>query len=98
ISIGKIKYSIDKESVKDLLIGSYDYFSFVSVSIKGTKLTIEVKEQDLPPEMVDKNYPCHVIAKKKGVIVKVVPKNGKAVVEKGKVVNPGEILITGIIT
>lgn len=61
-------------------------------------MTIEVKEQDLPPEMVDKNYPCHIVAKKKGVIVKVVPKNGKAVVEKGKVVNPGEILISGIIT
>ena len=98
ISTGKIKYSLDKENIKDILLDKYGYFSFVSVSIKGTKLTIEVKEQDLPPEMVDKNYPCHVVAKKKGVIVKVVPKNGKAVVEKGKVVNPGELLITGIIT
>ncbi len=98
ITTGKIKYSLDKESIKDLLLENYDYFSFVSVNIKGTKLTIEVKEQDLPPEMVDKNYPCHIVAKKKGVIVKVVPKNGKAVVEKGKVVNPGEILISGIIT
>ena len=98
ITVGKIKYRLDKEDIKDLLIENYDYFSFVSVNIKGTKLTIEVKEQDLPPERVDKNYPCHIVAKKKGVIVKVVPKNGKAVVEKGKVVNPGEILITGIIT
>lgn len=98
ITTGKIKYSLDKESIKDLLLENYDYFSFVSVNIKGTKLTIEVKEQDLPPEMVDKNYPCHIVAKKKGVMVKVVPKNGKAVVEKGKVVNPGEILISGIIT
>lgn len=98
ITVGKIKYSLDKEAIKDLLLENYDYFSFVSVNIKGTKLTIEVKEQDLAPERVNKNYPCHIVAKKKGVIVKIVAKNGKAVVEKGKVVSPGDILISGIIS
>ncbi|WP_353096078.1 sporulation protein YqfD [Tissierella praeacuta] len=97
ISIGKLKFNIKKEEVKDILIDNYDYFSFISVKIKGTKLIIEVREQDLPPEKIDKSYPCHIVAKKKGVIVKAVPKNGKAVVEKGQVVNEGEILITGIL-
>ncbi len=97
ISTGKLKFNIEKEAVKDILINNYDYFSFTSVSIKGTKLIIEIKEQDLPPEKIDKSYPCHIVAKKKGVIVKVIPKNGKAVVEKGEVVNEGEILITGIL-
>lgn len=87
---------MNKDDIKYMLIDNYDYFSFVSVNIKGTKMTIEIKEQDLPPEKVDKSYPCHVVAKKKGVIVKVVPRNGKGVVEKGQVVNEGEILITGI--
>ncbi|MCK9443123.1 MAG: sporulation protein YqfD [Tissierellaceae bacterium] len=98
ISYGKIKYQIDKEQIKDILNENYDYLSFVSVTIKGTKLTIEIKEQDLPPEKVDKDYPCHIVAKKKGVITKVIPKNGKAVVERGKVVTEGDILITGILT
>lgn len=97
IYTGKLKFNIEKEAVKDVLINNYDYFSFTSVSIKGTKLIIEIKEQDLPPEKIDKSYPCHIVAKKKGVIVKVIPKNGKAVVEKGEVVNEGEILITGIL-
>lgn len=88
---------MDKESIKDILVEHYDYFSFVSVSIKGTKLIIEVKEQDLPPEKVDKSYPCHIVAKKKGVIVKIVPKNGKAVVEKGQIVSEGDTLIRGIL-
>ncbi|MBU5254971.1 sporulation protein YqfD [Tissierella praeacuta] len=97
IFIGKLKFNINKESIKDILIDNYDYFSFISVNIKGTKLIIEIREQDLPPEKIDKSYPCHVVAKKKGVIVKVIPKNGKAIVEKGQVVNEGEILITGIL-
>ncbi|CAK7071024.1 sporulation protein YqfD [Tissierella sp.] len=97
ISIGKLKFNMEKEAIKDILIDNYDYFSFISVNIKGTKLIIEVKEEDLPPEKIDKSYPCHIVAKKKGVVVKVIPKNGKAVVEKGGVVNEGEILITGIL-
>lgn len=97
ISVGNLKLRMDKESIKDILVEHYDYFSFVSVSIKGTKLIIEVKEQDLPPEKVDKSYPCHIVAKKKGVIVKIVPKNGKAVVEKGQIVSEGDTLIRGIL-
>lgn len=97
INIGKLKFNMDKDNIKYMLIDNYDYFSFVSVNIKGTKMTIEVKEQDLPPEKVDKSYPCHIVAKKKGVIVKVVPRNGRAIVEKGEVINEGEILIAGIL-
>lgn len=98
ISIGKLKYRLDKEIIKEKLVYEYDYFSFVSVNMKGTKLTIDVKEEDLPPEKVDKSYPCHIVAKKKGIIMKVVARKGKAIVEKGEVVTPGEILITGAIT
>ncbi|MDR7857119.1 sporulation protein YqfD [Tissierella sp.] len=98
ISIGKIKYFFEKETIKNLMIDNYDYLSFISVNIKGTKLVIEIKEQDLPPEEIDKSYPCHVVAKKKGVIVKIVPKNGRVFVEKGEIVNEGDILITGILT
>ena len=98
IYIGKLKFGMDKDNVKNVLIDNYDHFSFISVSIKGTKMTIELKEQDIPPEEIDKSYPANIVAKKKGVIVKVVPKNGKAVVEKGQVVSEGSILISGALT
>ena len=98
IGIGKSKYKIDKEIAKDILIGEYDYFSFVTVNIKGTNLIIEVKEQDLPPEKVDKNFPCNIVAKRKGVIVKVVARNGRSMVKKDDVVEEGQVLVTGILT
>lgn len=97
IKTGKLKYVIDEESIKDIIIDNYDYISFISPKIKGTKLTIELKEQDLPPEKVNKDYPCNIVAKKKGVIVKVIPKNGNSVVEKGEIVKEGQLLITGIL-
>ena len=97
IFVGKLKFNVDKEELKDLLNEKYDYLSFVMVNIKGTTLNIEIKEQDLPPEKIDKSYPCHIVAKKKGVILKVTAKNGEAMVEKGNVVVQGETLISGII-
>lgn len=98
IKNGIIKYKIDKDYTKHLLLNEFDTFSFLSIEIKGTKLIIEVKEQDLLPEKIDMDTPCHIIATKKGVIVKAIAKNGKAIVRKGDVVKKGQILITGSIS
>lgn len=97
ISIGRIKFLLDKDRIKYILADKYDYLSFISVNIKGSKLAIEIKEQDLPPEKVDKSYPCDIVATQKGVILKITAKNGKAVVEKGSVVAEGDVLITGVL-
>ena len=97
IKIGKNKYKIDKDEVKRKLLNEFDYFSFVSLKTKGTVLTIEIKEQDLSPEKIDRSIPCNVVAKQKGLIVKIITKNGKDLVKKGDVVEEGQLLITGII-
>lgn len=98
IKNGIIKYKIDKDYTKHLLLNEFDTISFLSVEIKGTKLIIEIKEQDLPPEKVHMDTPCNIVAAKKGVIVKAIARNGKAVVRKGDVVKKGQILITGLIS
>ena len=98
IKSGIIKYNIDKDYTKHFLLDQFDNFSFVSVDIKGTKLIIEVKEQDLPPEKIDIATPCNIVANKKGVIVKVIARNGNAVVRKGDIVDKGDVLISGVIS
>lgn len=98
IKPGIIKYNIDKDYTKHLLLDQFDHLSFLSVEIKGTKLIIEVKEQDLPPEKIDTDTPCNIVATKKGVIIKTIARNGKSVVRKGDVVKKGQILITGAIS
>lgn len=97
IKSGIIKYNIDKNHIKNLLLNEFEYISFVSIDIKGTRLVISIQEQDIPPEKLDTSIPCHVVASKKGVIVKVIAKNGKTMVRKGDVVKKGQILIAGII-
>lgn len=95
---GIIKYNIDKDYISSLLLNGFEHISFASIDIKGTKLIVSIYEQDIPPEKLDINIPCHIIAKKKGVIVKAIVKNGKTMVRKGDVVKKGQVLIAGMIT
>ncbi|HHV38445.1 MAG TPA: sporulation protein YqfD [Tepidimicrobium sp.] len=94
---GIIKYRIDREYVEDRLLDEFEDLSFASVEFKGTRLVVEIKEQDLPPESIDMDTPCNIVATKKGVVLKTIAKNGSALVRKGDVVDEGDVLITGLI-
>ncbi len=98
IKSGIIKYNIDKDYMKHLLLDEFNNISFLSIETKGTKLIIEIKEQDLPPEKIDTDTPCNIVATKKGVIVKTIARVGNSVVRKGDVVKKGQTLITGVIS
>ncbi|NLJ78096.1 MAG: sporulation protein YqfD, partial [Tissierellia bacterium] len=87
-----------REYIRDCLLDELDYLSFASVDFRGTKLVVEIKEQDLPPKSIDMDTPCNIIATKKGIILKTIARNGRSMVRKGDVVEKGDILITGIIT
>lgn len=97
VSKGKYKSEVDTGKLRSNILDRFQNLSFVNVEFKGTKLLIEVKEQDLPPKEIDKDTPCNIVAKKKGIVEKIVAKNGKAIVNKGEIVKEGQLLITGII-
>jgi similar to stage IV sporulation protein len=80
-----------------MLIDEYNYFSFIDVQKKGIKLIIEIKEEAIEPEKVDRNYPANIVARKKGVITKVIARNGDSVVKVGQIVKDGQLLISGVI-
>lgn len=97
IKPGRLKKGISEDNIRSIILNEFDYFSFLEVRIKGVKLIVEVKEQDIEPEKVDKDYPAHIVAKKKGVIEKVIAKNGIALVKQGEIVDENQILISGYI-
>ena len=97
INSGSLKAGISEENVELMLIDEYNYFSFIDVQKKGIKLVIEIKEEAIEPEKVDRNYPANIVARKKGVITKVIARNGDSVVKVGQIVNEGQLLISGVI-
>lgn len=91
------RYFINLRELENQLLLNIDNLAWVGIEIKGVKAKIEVVEKILPPNKIDKNTPCNVIAKKNGVIDKVIARNGEAVVEEGDIVKEGDILISGIV-
>ncbi|AFS78825.1 putative stage IV sporulation protein YqfD [Gottschalkia acidurici 9a] len=91
------KKDLDIEDIKSKILINVDELSYLSLNIKGVKLTVEVKERDTESKIVEDESPCNIIAGKKAVIEKVVAKNGKSVVEKGDIVKKGQLIVTGVI-
>ncbi|MGB9804062.1 sporulation protein YqfD [Desulfofundulus sp.] len=95
LSKGVPIWRLDCPSVEKALKAKFPAISWAGVYVKGTRVTIEVVEKNLPEE---KNQsPAHIVANKEGVIKEVLVFNGHAAVKEGDTVVPGQILISGII-
>lgn len=99
INLQKFKFrsNIDSDEISVKLINELDNIAWVGVREQGTKLLIEIKERNMPPRMVPKDIPCHIVAKKDGVIKKMNIKNGEPLVSLNQVVVKDQVLISGII-
>lgn len=97
IEQGSFKGGIDIPNIENRIMIELPELSWVSIELKGAKAIVRVVEAVKPPEMLDKEEPCNVVAKKTGIIHKIITLEGQSVVEKGDTINQGEMLISGII-
>lgn len=95
---GVFKYKLDIDDIENNMMIQMKNLAWVGIQIQGTKAIVEIVENVDPPQKIPKNMPCDIVARKKGVIEKLIAKNGDAIVMKGDIVEKGETLITGIIT
>lgn len=95
IKQGVLKYKVDTKKVVNDLMLKIDKLGWVGVSIKGTKLKVQVDERIMPPKLVEKDKPCDIVAKKDGIIKSVISKAGFDLVKPGDTVVEGQILVTG---
>lgn len=85
--------------VKDIR-GEYDDIIWVSASIEGTKLVIQVKEnQDVIREPEEKSdieeQPTDIIADRDCVVTSIVTRKGIPLVKEGAEVKKGDLLVSG---
>ncbi|QZY56551.1 sporulation protein YqfD [Crassaminicella profunda] len=95
---GVFKYKLDINDIENSMMIEIKNLAWVGIQIEGTKAIVEIVENIDPPQKIPKNIPCDIVAIKKGVIEKLIAKNGDAIVMKGDIVEKGETLITGVIT
>ncbi|WZL74635.1 sporulation protein YqfD [Clostridiaceae bacterium 35-E11] len=92
---GVLKHKLNITQIENNMMIELENLVWIGVEIQGTKAIVEIVENTEAPLKLTLDTPCDIIAEKKGVVEKVVAKNGDAQVEKGDIVKEGEILITG---
>ncbi|MCT4605276.1 MAG: sporulation protein YqfD [Marinisporobacter sp.] len=95
---GVFKYKLDIDDIENNMMIQMKNLAWVGIQIQGTKAIVEIVENVDLPQKIPKNMPCDIVAKKKGVVEKLIAKNGDAIVMKGDIVEKGETLITGALT
>lgn len=94
---GVFKPRIDSMSIENQLIVRFPELSWASLEVRGSRAILRVKESVLPPDLVDKDTPCNIVAAKDGIIHKMIVLDGQAVAEPGQTVKKGQLLVSGII-
>lgn len=91
---GTNKYIINKKDIRDSILYKFNSVAYISINIQGTSAFVDiVKKAEEPKENSKIN--CNIIAKKDGIIEKVIPRSGESLIKKGDIVKTGDVLIAG---
>lgn len=92
---GVKKENIDINELKKIITDNLREVCWVSCNIKGTKLTISLKESVDVFEGTDMDTPCNIVASMDCTIYSIVTSSGTPVAIAGDEVKKGDILISG---
>ena len=95
IRTGALKYRIDTRRAVERMMLEIGRLSWISISIKGTKVKVQVRERGDIPEIVPRHIPCDIVAMRDGIIRQVIAKEGIEAVSEGDTVKKGQVLISG---
>ena len=75
-----------------------DDLSWMAINLHGTRLEVIVREVIEVPKRVDEAGYFHIVSEADGIITRVEPEQGDAVVQDGDMVAKGDVLISGTVT
>ncbi len=98
VYIGKNKAFINNKAVTNNMRVLLSDLSWVGFELDGTKAIIKVVEKTkMDEDDIQENVNGNIIADKSGVITKIIPENGTALLKEGSYAQEGNILIEGVI-
>ena len=95
--------SIDCKELAAMLRRQFEMFTWVSVKQEGTRLLIQVKEnQDITPKTQNTDFipdmtPSDLVSDRNGVITSMITRKGVPVVAVGDIVKKGDLLVKGVL-
>jgi similar to stage IV sporulation protein len=74
-----------------------DELAWITVNVRGSSATVEVRERIPKPPVIDEGMPCNIIARKAGVVERMDTLAGKPAAQQGQTVDKGQLLVSGIV-
>lgn len=97
ITYGTPKKNIDCEALEAQIRKDFDGIIWVSVSLEGTRLNINVRENtDTIIEIAD-GEPSNILAHTDGIVDSIIVRSGTPVVKVGDIVKAGDVLVSGTV-
>ena len=99
--VGMKKSEVDIETLEKAIRAQFDIVTWTSAQIDGTRLLIQVKENDLITVKDNAENPAYdgkgmdLVAEKDGTVVSIVTRSGVPMVTAGMEVKAGDVLVVG---
>ena len=97
VSVGTLKSKIDIPMLEKTAMNKFGDISWTSINIKGSNLTVELKERVQPPELIPNADPCNIKAKTDGQIIRMEVYSGQKEVSIGDAVVKDQLLVNGVV-
>lgn len=97
LKLGTFVPSVNTEILEQAIILDVDGLSLVSINLRGTVASVEVREREKDTEIVDRETPSNLIASIDGQIEALEVTGGVSTVKLGQIVRKGDLLVSGII-
>ncbi|MBQ8496715.1 MAG: sporulation protein YqfD [Clostridia bacterium] len=97
VKLGTFVPSVDTEAIEQVMILDVEGLSYVSINLRGTVASVEVRERKQDTEIEDRQTPSNLIATADGQIEALQVTGGVSVVKPGDIVRKGELLVSGVI-
>ena len=99
IYYGMRKSEVDCERLSAALRNAFPDFSWVSATLHGTQLSIQVREGSFSEETEPKkaDVPSSLVAAQSGIIESIYVRSGRALVAAGDEVEKGQLLVSGVL-
>lgn len=97
IGYGTRKSTIDCEALEAQIRRDFGNIIWVSVALKGTRLDIDIRENQDEIITAPDGTPSDIIAVQDGVVRSIVARSGTPVVKAGDAIKAGDVLISGTV-
>ena len=95
VTYGCYKKGIDIDRIEKKLRDEYPFIIWTSCRLEGTRLIVDVKENDQTMEEKSEGKPCDLYATVDGKVVSIITRSGIPKVKAGDEVKKGDVLVVG---